>query len=196
MGGRYERGYCSRYGLVGRTGMCRGRSKGRDSKVGSWPEVAIKKLQKLSTPVMLDCRPKNSVACDDIITRPAANHGQPIEPYPIPPPSTRQTTARHPNRKRTTTGNSTMSTAPLRTLRGLSLLRAPAARTLSTTARRADAAKPSPTAKAPADVEADPTALGQQAPNRIDVWARGQQHRTKAMSGPRFEQTEGTLQVG
>ena len=90
-----------------------------------------------------------------------------------------------------------MSTAPLRTLRGLSLLRAPAAaRTLTTTARRVEAAKPSPTAKAPADLEADPAALGQQAPNRIDVWARGQQHRTKAMSGPRFEQTEGTLQVG
>lgn len=90
-----------------------------------------------------------------------------------------------------------MSTAPLRTLRGLSLLRAPAAaRTLMTSARRAEAAKPSPTAKAPADLEAEPTALGQQAPNRVDVWARGQKHRTAAMTGPRFEQTEATLQVG
>lgn len=89
-----------------------------------------------------------------------------------------------------------MSTASLRTLRGLSLLRAPAARTLTTSARRAEAAKPSPTAGTPPDLEAEPTALGQQAPNRVDVWARGQKHRTAAMTGPRFEQTEATLQVG
>ncbi|MBE3047350.1 hypothetical protein IMZ48_33505 [Candidatus Bathyarchaeota archaeon] len=87
-----------------------------------------------------------------------------------------------------------MSTA-LRTLRGLRSLRAPS-RALSMTARRAEApAKPSPTAKAPDNLEADPATLGQQAPNRIDVWARGQQHRTKAMTGPRFEQTDGTMQV-
>ena len=89
-----------------------------------------------------------------------------------------------------------MSTA-LRTLRGLKVLRAPA-RALSTTARRAEAKteQPSPTRKAPADVEADPATLNQQAPNRIDVWARGQAQRTKAMTGPRFEQTEPTMQVG
>lgn len=90
-----------------------------------------------------------------------------------------------------------MSTA-LRTLRGLQGLRAPA-RALSTTARRAEANSqqpPSPTRKAPAYVEADPATLNQQAPNRIDVWARGQAPRTKAMTGPRFEQTEPTMQVG
>lgn len=86
-----------------------------------------------------------------------------------------------------------MSTS-LRTLRGLQGLRVPA-RALSTTVRRADA-KPSPTTPAPADVEARPTQLNQQAPNRLDIWARGQQPRTKAMTGPRFEQTDGTMQVG
>ena len=35
-----------------------------------------------------------------------------------------------------------------------------------------------------------------QAPNRKGVWARSQQPRAKAMTGPRFEQTEFTLQVG
>ena len=89
-----------------------------------------------------------------------------------------------------------MSTA-LRTLRGLQGLRS-RTRALSTTARRAEAKtqQPSPTRKAPADLEADPATLNQQAPNRIDVWARGQAQRTKAMTGPRFEQTDPTMQVG
>jgi hypothetical protein len=34
-----------------------------------------------------------------------------------------------------------------------------------------------------------------QAPNRADVWARSQQPRSKAMAGPRFEQTDFHLQV-
>lgn len=35
-----------------------------------------------------------------------------------------------------------------------------------------------------------------QAPNRTDVWSRSQQPRSKAMVGPRFEQTIMELQVG
>ena len=35
-----------------------------------------------------------------------------------------------------------------------------------------------------------------QAPNRADVWSRSQKPRSKAMTGPRFEQTIFDLQVG
>ena len=35
----------------------------------------------------------------------------------------------------------------------------------------------------------------QQAPNRVSVWSRSQNPRTKAMSGPRFEQTIMEFQV-
>lgn len=35
-----------------------------------------------------------------------------------------------------------------------------------------------------------------QAPNRKEVWSRGQESREKAMSGPRFEQTIMEFQVG
>ena len=34
-----------------------------------------------------------------------------------------------------------------------------------------------------------------QAPNRREIWSRSQQPRAKAMSGPRFEQTDFDLQV-
>lgn len=40
----------------------------------------------------------------------------------------------------------------------------------------------------------DTTSL-QQAPNRAGVWTRNQQPREKAMTGPRFEQTDFSLQV-
>ncbi|KAK3987923.1 hypothetical protein QBC44DRAFT_113039 [Cladorrhinum sp. PSN332] len=40
-------------------------------------------------------------------------------------------------------------------------------------------------------VTAEPTKdLAAQAPNRVGVWSRSQQHRDVAMTGPRFEQTE------
>lgn len=35
----------------------------------------------------------------------------------------------------------------------------------------------------------------QQAPNRTEIWSRSQRPRAKAMTGPRFEQTEFDLQV-
>jgi NADH dehydrogenase (ubiquinone) Fe-S protein 6 len=35
----------------------------------------------------------------------------------------------------------------------------------------------------------------QQAPNRAEIWSRSQRPRAKAMSGPRFEQTDFDLQV-
>jgi hypothetical protein len=34
-----------------------------------------------------------------------------------------------------------------------------------------------------------------QAPNRVGVWSRSQKPRSKAMTGPRFEQTDFDLQV-
>jgi NADH dehydrogenase (ubiquinone) Fe-S protein 6 len=36
----------------------------------------------------------------------------------------------------------------------------------------------------------------QQAPNRRGIWSRSQKPRAKAMTGPRFEQTDFDLQVG
>ncbi len=36
----------------------------------------------------------------------------------------------------------------------------------------------------------------EQAPNRVERWSRNQKPRSKAMTGPRFEQTDFDLQVG
>lgn len=36
----------------------------------------------------------------------------------------------------------------------------------------------------------------EQAPNRVERWSRNQKARSKAMTGPRFEQTDFDLQVG
>lgn len=44
------------------------------------------------------------------------------------------------------------------------------------------------------DATGQPT-MAMQAPNRTGIWARGQQPRSKAMIGPRFEQTDFSLQV-
>ena len=48
----------------------------------------------------------------------------------------------------------------------------------------------------PQKAEEDGPSSALQAPNRADVWARSQQSRLKAMTGPRFEQTTFDLQVG
>ncbi|TPX14344.1 uncharacterized protein E0L32_005540 [Thyridium curvatum] len=45
-----------------------------------------------------------------------------------------------------------------------------------------------------ADPAAQPPAHIDQAPNRAGIWARSQQPRDKAMTGPRFEQTDFSLQ--
>ncbi|SPO02731.1 related to NADH2 dehydrogenase (ubiquinone) complex I 13K-A chain precursor [Cephalotrichum gorgonifer] len=84
--------------------------------------------------------------------------------------------------------------AALRTLRGINRLplRVPG-RAFSTVPGRAEA-NAEPAAKV-VEAEAEiSTALRQQAPNRVDVWARGQKERSKAMVGPRFEQTDFTKQ--
>ncbi|KAL8370890.1 hypothetical protein RB595_000973 [Gaeumannomyces hyphopodioides] len=49
------------------------------------------------------------------------------------------------------------------------------------------------TAPQTTDPFAQPTEV-LQAPNRADVWARSQKPRSKAMTGPRFEQTDFSLQ--
>lgn len=84
-----------------------------------------------------------------------------------------------------------MSTASLRTLGGLRRLRIPA-RAFSTAPRRPEAAK-APVAEGS---EAEKVSLRQQAPNRVEKWAKGQRDRASAMTGPRFEQTDFTKQVG
>jgi NADH dehydrogenase (ubiquinone) Fe-S protein 6 len=81
-----------------------------------------------------------------------------------------------------------MSATSLRSLGGLRLLRVPS-RALSTTPRRPDANTATPTSVAEA------TSLRKQAPNRVEVWARGQKDRKEAMTGPRFEQTDFSVQV-
>ena len=71
-------------------------------------------------------------------------------------------------------------------------------RSFAVTARAAkEAAAPAETDLAPKSTTevdaATPTEL-QQAPNRAGVWTRNQQAREQAMTGPRFEQTDFSLQ--
>jgi NADH dehydrogenase (ubiquinone) Fe-S protein 6 len=70
-------------------------------------------------------------------------------------------------------------------------------RAFTTSARRFEAAVPAAskaeTTPAPADESAP--AVVNQAPNRVGVWSRSQKPRSKAMTGPRFEQTDFSVQV-
>lgn len=72
-------------------------------------------------------------------------------------------------------------------------------RTFAATARQLDSTAVSPKTEAPGapqttDHAGQPTEV-MQAPNRSGIWARSQQPRSKAMTGPRFEQTDFSLQV-
>jgi NADH dehydrogenase (ubiquinone) Fe-S protein 6 len=71
-------------------------------------------------------------------------------------------------------------------------------RTFTTSARRFEAAVPaaSKTETAPAvqSESATPVEITQ-APNRVGVWSRSQKPRSQAMTGPRFEQTDFSLQA-
>ncbi len=74
-----------------------------------------------------------------------------------------------------------------------------ARRSLAVTACRAQEAPVAPTELAPkstTEVAAPADGELQQAPNRAGVWTRNQQPRSKAMTGPRFEQTDFSVQVG
>lgn len=70
-------------------------------------------------------------------------------------------------------------------------------RAFATTARQLEAAVPasSRTETSPALSEETQTKPIEQAPNRVDIWSRSQKPRSKAMTGPRFEQTDFDLQV-
>ncbi len=71
-------------------------------------------------------------------------------------------------------------------------------RTFASTARQLDSTAVSTTNREgipeTTDASGQPTET-MQAPNRHDIWARSQQPRSKAMVGPRFEQTDLSLQV-
>ncbi|KAK3368108.1 hypothetical protein B0H63DRAFT_487700 [Podospora didyma] len=71
-------------------------------------------------------------------------------------------------------------------------------RTFAATARQLDSTTtpplPASTESVTTPAEAPTTTAVQQAPNRTEIWSRSQQPRSKAMMGPRFEQTDFELQ--
>ncbi|RCI10008.1 hypothetical protein L249_8405 [Ophiocordyceps polyrhachis-furcata BCC 54312] len=85
-------------------------------------------------------------------------------------------------------------------LRPISLLARntrPLQRTFGTSGRLLEAAVPTTTETAIENAESKELSQSKelgQAPNRVDVWSRSQNPRSKAMTGPRFEQTDMSLQ--
>ena len=71
-------------------------------------------------------------------------------------------------------------------------------RSFATSARYLEASVPSTskstTEPTPATMDESKPAEINQAPNRVGVWSRSQKPRSKAMTGPRFEQTDFDLQ--
>lgn len=76
-------------------------------------------------------------------------------------------------------------------MRSLSRTVPGARRTFQVSALRLEAAIPTTTPP----VSENQTAEINQAPNRLGTWSRSQKPRSKAMTGPRFEQTDFDLQV-
>ena len=69
-------------------------------------------------------------------------------------------------------------------------------RAFTTTARQFEAAVPtSKPETSPAAVDESKPAEVNQAPNRVGIWSKNQKPRSTAMAGPRFEQTDFSLQV-
>ena len=70
-------------------------------------------------------------------------------------------------------------------------------RAFTTSVRQLQAAPTlkTPTEKSAVEVEDAATVEVTQAPNRQGIWSRSQRPRAKAMNGPRFEQTDFSLQV-
>ncbi|KAJ2906230.1 hypothetical protein MKZ38_002655 [Zalerion maritima] len=94
-----------------------------------------------------------------------------------------------------------LSVTRLQAARGLARQLRASQRVFSVSARQwEEAASPTKTTKTtastsqPAVVEVEEHADVPQAPNRSEVWAKGQQPRSQAMTGPRFEQTDFDLQ--
>ncbi|QUC19641.1 uncharacterized protein UV8b_03882 [Ustilaginoidea virens] len=69
-------------------------------------------------------------------------------------------------------------------------------RALTTTARRLEATTTATSRSETSPIlrEELPTKPVEQAPNRVTVWSRSQNPRSRAMTGPRFEQTDFDLQ--
>ena len=91
----------------------------------------------------------------------------------------------------------TMASSQLRSIGTLVRQMRMPRRAFSTTSRQLEAAVPSN-----ARTETSPTLTEdaqikpiEQAPNRAEVWSRSQKPRSKAMTGPRFEQTDFSVQV-
>ncbi|KAL7798351.1 hypothetical protein V8C37DRAFT_199283 [Trichoderma ceciliae] len=87
-----------------------------------------------------------------------------------------------------------MASSQLRAVQALTRNLRASSRTFTTSARRLEAPTPvTSTSETAAVLETDAKATTQ-APNRVAVWSRSQKPRSTAMSGPRFEQTDFTLQ--
>ncbi|KAK7749360.1 hypothetical protein SLS62_008212 [Diatrype stigma] len=97
-----------------------------------------------------------------------------------------------------------LSRVTLRTSLQLSQRTRAAQRTLSTSARLFDATTPIKKGETTPEVKGEEDSLGvteneerglSQAPNRKEIWSRSQKPRAAAMQGPRFEQTDFSLQA-
>ncbi|KAL6910510.1 hypothetical protein GGI43DRAFT_378477 [Trichoderma evansii] len=87
-----------------------------------------------------------------------------------------------------------MASSQLRAVQTLTRNLRASSRTFTTSARRLEAPTPvTSTSETAAVLETDAKAIGQ-APNRAAVWSRSQKPRSTAMTGPRFEQTDFSLQ--
>ncbi|PNP47675.1 lactobacillus shifted protein [Trichoderma gamsii] len=87
-----------------------------------------------------------------------------------------------------------MASSQLRAVQTLTRNLRASSRTFTTSARRLEAPTPvTSTSETAAVLETDSKAIGQ-APNRAAVWSRSQKPRATAMTGPRFEQTDFSLQ--
>ncbi|KAL6867997.1 hypothetical protein J3F83DRAFT_761363 [Trichoderma novae-zelandiae] len=87
-----------------------------------------------------------------------------------------------------------MASSQLRAVQALTRGVRASSRTFTTSARRLEAPAPvAGTSETAAVLETDSKAISQ-APNRATVWSRSQKPRALAMTGPRFEQTDFSLQ--
>ncbi|KAL7821579.1 hypothetical protein M440DRAFT_1428750 [Trichoderma longibrachiatum ATCC 18648] len=89
-----------------------------------------------------------------------------------------------------------MASSQLRAVQALTRGVRASSRTFTTSARRLEAQAPAPvtrTSETDVVLETDPNAITQ-APNRATIWSRSQKPRALAMTGPRFEQTDFSLQ--
>ncbi|KAH6998465.1 hypothetical protein BKA56DRAFT_567749 [Ilyonectria sp. MPI-CAGE-AT-0026] len=88
-----------------------------------------------------------------------------------------------------------MATSQLRAIGALARNARLSQRAFTTSARQLEAAvTKSTTETAPAAADETKSVEANQAPNRVGVWSRSQKPRAVAMTGPRFEQTDFSVQ--